>query len=56
MPGAADEQRVLAAGLEHVAQPLLDVVHDFEEGRVHVAYKWPGALPVRPLVCLAVIR
>ena len=40
MPGAADEQRELAAGLKNVAQPVLDLVHDFEKGRVHVAYSW----------------
>jgi hypothetical protein len=34
---AGGQQRVLAVGLEQVAEPLLDVVHDLEQRRVHVA-------------------
>ena len=37
MAGAAHQARVLGLGLEQVAQAGLDLVHDVEERRVHVA-------------------
>ena len=37
MAGAAHQADVLGVGLEQVPQAVLDLVHDLEEGRVHVA-------------------
>ena len=36
MTGATDEERILGFRLEDVAQALLDLVHDVQEGRVQV--------------------